>query len=353
MSTRVVFFPTGGMGDASARTRLYYYLPLLATRGIKAHVTSYSYHRNVVMPEAKRRWTWERLWLEVLAMRTLMRLLFADVVWFQKLSVRPWALHLAKLLGKRVVYDLDDAVYLKPPEGPGKSGHPIEVHDENRRIVENILTSARAVTVSGRSLAGFAGQFASDVTIIPTCVGQVAERPSTAPDPAVIVWVGAPENLRYLLAIEDVLLRLQKEFSGLVIRLITSRLQDTPRIRYEHIVWSLKAEAEWIPQSTVGIAPLADDDWCRAKMNYKALVYLSHGVPAIVTPGGFPLDRFTEEKSILVARSHEDWYRHLRRVIEQPDLRQQLASGGLDVLRTNFTAAANVESFTAALLGQD
>ena len=351
MAKRVVFFPGGGMGDASARTRLYYYLPALNADRISYHVASYSFHRNVLNERGRLRSPLHRLWLELLSARTFMRVLFCDTVWFQKLSPRPWMLTLARVLGKRIVYDLDDAIYLKPPEGEGRDGHVIESHDKNRRVIENIMRRASVVTVSGEAIANFARQYARDVRLLPSLVGEVAVSPSLAPDPPVIVWVGAPENFRYLLDIEDVLQRLQDETPGLVIRLITSTLADRPRFHYEHIPWSLAAEAEWIPHSTVGVAPLADDEWCRAKLNYKALVYMSRGVPAVVSPGGFPLEAFEEGESVLVARSAENWYHHLKFVIERPEQRARLSKHGLDVLRKAFTADVHVREFEDVLTG--
>ena len=151
-------------------------------------------------------------------------------------------------------------------------------------------------------------------------------------------WV-APENQRYLREIEQVLARLQGEIPDLEVWIVTSReMNPAPRFRYRFIPWSREAEAAAIPQFTVGIAPLADDPWCRAKMNYKALVYMGYGVPAVVTPVGFPVEEFADGQSVLLARTNDDWYRQLKELLINPKRRDELAQEDWMRIRRRFTA---------------
>jgi hypothetical protein len=350
----VLFVPAGGLGNASARTRVYAYLPQLKALGIRFHIASYTYHRYDMAGVGKKRLNiFRKLWLELLPLRSLAAFLRADILFFQKKSIKLWMVRLGKMLKKRIIYDLDDALYLKPPAASASTdSHQIEYDDEFLPRLKWILRSCDLALVSGEELARFAGQYAKRVKILPSVFAFVPGRGPILPSPPVIGWVGAPENQRYLRDIEPALMRLQGEKPEVEVWLITSHLMDPPpRFKFRHIPWSVTAEMETIPRFTVGIAPLADDPWCRAKMNFKALVYLSYTVPAVISPIGFPMQEFEEGRSILAARTQDDWYRLLKEMIDNPERCMNLALEGMAVVLDKFTAKARAKEFVEALTG--
>lgn len=343
MAERVVFFPAGGWGNGSARTRLYYYLESLAAAGVNSHIASYTYHRygKAAAPDFL-----SKLWLELLPLRTLILALRADVLWFQKFALPGWAMQLARLLGKRVVYDLDDAIYLPHPTESANAA-------SDRRKLMGILHCADQVVVSGAEIAESVRSVNRSVEIIPTVVDRLSARPSLPRTPPVIGWVGAPENQRYLRRVEGAIQRLQSERPEVEVWIITSRPADPPpRFRYRFIPWSREAETEFVPQFTVGLAPLDDDPWCRAKMNYKSLVYMSHGVPAVVSPIGLPVEDFRHGESVWYARGEDEWLAALREALGDRPKRDAVAREALRVLAGKYTAAAQAERWLTLLLGR-
>jgi glycosyltransferase involved in cell wall biosynthesis len=348
----VLFLGTGGLSNASARARAFAYLPYLEKYGLRGFVGSYVYHRHLHRASEKRGLC-AKLALELVPLRTAFNFLSARTLWFHRLSYTRWQVRLGKWLGKRIVYDLDDAVYLTPlPETAVRVEHVPEVNSQKRERCEWIMKRADVVLVSGNELASYARQHSSNVRILPSVVPSVASGPSPSANPPVIGWVGAPENQRYIWDIEDVLVRLQEERPALEVWLVTSRLTDPPpRYRHRLFPWSLAAEAEFIPQFTVGIAPLRDDPWCRAKMNFKAIVCLGHGVPVVVSPTGLPLAEFADGRSVSVANSPEEWYLCLKQILDNPARRNDLAAAGLDVIRHRFSAEARAGEFAEAVRG--
>jgi glycosyltransferase involved in cell wall biosynthesis len=340
VAERVVFFPAGGWGNGSARTRLYYYLEALAAAGVNYHIASYTYHRYDGARSPS------KLWLELLPLRNALAVLRADVLWFQKFALPGWAIRVAKLLGKRVVYDLDDALYLPHPTESASA-----VRDREKLL--RILRCADQVVVSGPEIAEFVRPVNASVEIIPTVVERLAESPSSPLAPAVIGWVGAPENLRYLMRLEGAIQSLQSERPELEVWIVTSRPADPrPRFRYRFVPWSRDVETALVPQFTVGLAPLDDDPWCRAKMNYKAMVYMSHGVPAIVSPVGFPVEDFRHGESIWYARDEDEWMNALREALDDRGKRDAVAREALRVLAGKYTVAARAERWLTTLLGR-
>ena len=347
MSKRVLMIPGGGMDNGSARTRMYSYLHELAARGLKVFVASYTYHKYD-RPGAQPLRGWRRLILELVPLRGWLELLRADIVWHQKFSGSPLLLALASLLGKRIVYDLDDAIYLPTPFTESNAVWT----EKQRHSVGHAMRRASAVVVSGEEIAAFARQFNRNVRIIPTVVETTAGTPSSPSDKLVIGWVGAPENQRYLMRLEDILLRLQQELPELEVWIVTSKLiSPPPRFRHKFIPWSRQAEAETVPQFTTGLAPLDDTEWCRAKLNYKALVYMSFGVPAIVSPVGFPMADFAAGESVRYARNDEEWYTAIKDMILDRAARDCLALNALRTLNEKYTARSHADDLTAVLTG--
>ncbi len=265
----------------------------------------------------------------------------------------PWMLRWGKRLKKRIIYDFDDAIYLKAPDSSTLSKpHVVETDEKFKSQLDMMLTYADLVLVSGDKLYRQASERAKSVRILPSVISEIAEIPSIPNATPVIGWVGAPENQHYLRKIEDVLVRLTDEYPNLEVWLITSQpMERPPRYRHKFIPWSLSREAEMIPRFTLGIAPLHDDAWCRAKMNFKAVIYMSYGVPAVVSPVGFPINEFEDGHSVLLARTKEDWYRYMKSLLADSSQRDLIATGGIDVVRRRFWAPARVAEFAAALRG--
>ncbi|MDD5088332.1 MAG: glycosyltransferase, partial [bacterium] len=226
-------------------------------------------------------------------------------------------------------------------------------HAERAEKLDWILARADAVLVSTPPLEDYAKRIARDVRRLPSVFAEIAERPSAWHEPPVIGWVGGPENQRYLRVIEPVLMRLQREHPSLEVWIVTRELMNpAPVYRHKFWPWSLEAEQTIIPRFTAAVAPLDEDEWCRAKMNFKALVCTSRGVPCVTSPVGFPLSEFEENRSALTARTEDDWYRHLKTLIADPTRRNEIANEGLRVMRERFTAAARVGEFATALRGR-
>jgi hypothetical protein len=347
----IFFVPAGGIANASARTRVYAYLPFLKEYNFRWHVASYTYHKYDA-PARSKNWM-KKIWLEFLPLRNLSAFLRADTLYFQKKSSSPWMLCWGKRLKKRIIYDFDDAIYLKAPDASTLSKpHSIEIDEVFKPHFDRMLSQADIVLVSGDELYQKALEQTKSVIILPSVISEIAQKPSIPNATPVIGWVGAPENQRYLRDIEDVLVRLTDEYSNLEVWLITSRpMNPPPRFRHRFIPWSLARENEMISRFTLGIAPLHDDSWCRAKMNLKAVIYMSYGVPAVVSPVGFPINEFEDGHSVLLARTNDDWYHHIKNLLTNASQRDLIAVGGLDVVRRRFYAPVRVSEFAAVLRG--
>ena len=99
-------------------------------------------------------------------------------------------------------------------------------------------------------------------------------------------------------------------------------------VRYRQVTWTIDGELEVLRGFTIGIMPLQDTVWERGKCGFKLLQYMACGVPVIGSPVGVNIDIIEDGINGFLADSLEEWRSKLERLIQDPELRQNLAARG-------------------------
>lgn len=228
----------------------------------------------------------------------------------------PHQIEVAQALGQKIIVDVDDFYHdLHPANNAYKTTDPEVNKVRNRDIYEQIIRSADMLIVSTPELMNFYGGWNKNVRMIRNSVypSQFTKREVTREKP-VIGWVGALgyrsgdiETLRTWLPdfLEDNDLIFQHsghvpshgdfaEQSGInPERLRTLPMQ--PMNRY-HLLF----------QMDIGLVPLNDIPFNRAKSFIKGLEYAASGIPFVAQ--ALPeYEKLWEDGVGLVAVSPEDW----------------------------------------------
>lgn len=190
------------------------------------------------------------------------------------------------------VYDLDDGLPWDHGGLPGL-GHWY------KRLVPRSLVARRAameadrMIVGNATLAEWAQRWCPDIRLIPTCIEPSDYAPKRSwelQDPPVIGWIGSPATEHYLTDIAPALGEVHRR-TGAVLRIISGagRLERTLAGFATRSAWFPGSEhqlAEW----DVGLMPLRDGVYERAKCGYKLLQYAATGLPAVASPVGVNRD---------------------------------------------------------------
>lgn len=146
-------------------------------------------------------------------------------------------------------------------------------------------------------------------------------------------WSGAPSNLSYLESLEPMLAKILRQYpqSELVVLCGKPPAFQT-KIPFTHIPWTPGCETNVVPEFDIGLLPLPFDDFSQGKSPIKALQYLASGLPIIASPLAGTLEIAQKSPSVLLAKSPEEWKKHLSVLISAPSARQD--SGNLS--RVNF-----------------
>jgi len=242
-----------------------------------------------------------------------------DVVWLNRdmLEGDPrWERRLIEA-NPRVVFDVDDAIYMTD-----RRGHFAQV-----------CAAASLVIAGNETLAAEARRHGRRVAVVPTVIDTAKHRLSAQTlghsRPLRLGWCGSDLSIRRtLLPALPMLAALQRRH-GFRLTIMSRPRPDLPAEGplWDFVEWSPEHEyalAEWFD---VGIMPLADEPYLRAKCGCKLLQYMASGLPAIASPVGVNAEFLAASGAGIAAGDPASWESAIIRLAD-PGLRQELGRRG-------------------------
>lgn len=228
---------------------------------------------------------------------------------------------LSKIMKRKYIYDFDDAIWLPNYSDSNAKFQWVKSYWK----VKYCIKWANRVTVGNTYLAEFAKHYNANVSIIPTTIdmnhhNQLVDYDKT---PLVIGWTGSHSTIHYLDNILPVLRKLEEEYD-FIFAVISDKKPafDLKSLRY--IKWEKKSEINELAKFSIGIMPLKEDKWSKGKCGFKALQYMSMGIPCVISPVGVNNQIVEHEKNGFLASTNEDMYSYLVRLMEDKELRKRI-----------------------------
>jgi hypothetical protein len=244
--------------------------------------------------------------------------------------LEPRALRLARearVRGAAVVWDDDDYLAAIP-----KGAHNYRLwrsFDGQRRLTDKrrLLRAAELVTAPSPYLADrLREEGAAETAVLPNCVPDALLQSRRVPRPRVTIgWLAGLEHQIDVdrLPIVPALQRLLDERDDVD---VVGFGVDLPLRgeRYLHVPFvALQELTRHLALLDVGIAPLADIEFNRARSDIKLKEYAAARVPWLASPIG-PYARFGEQEGVLLV-TDDCWHEELTRLIDKPRDRRKLA----------------------------
>jgi glycosyltransferase involved in cell wall biosynthesis len=341
---KAVFFLLDGETNASSRQRVLQYFRLLRRHGIQPiasrPVPETVYQRLV---EHGRHTTGAKaaFYGMFLAQRTLdvLRADRFDVAVIQRDLFPfgpPWLERLLSARNARLVYDTDDATYLRPGFTPDTAFQRLRRFDK----VADVVAAARWVSVATEPIAAWARRHNPNVSVVPmavdVCEYQHARRVADATrgaGPTVIGWAGTSGGLRYLHSLAPTL-RAVAARHDIVVRVISGGFRDVclPGLAVDARPWRPSTGLAEMASFDIGVVPLDDTPFEQAKFPFKLLQYLALGVPSVSARVGTAESLVDEGESGLLAGSAAEWRERLESLIVDTSLRRRLAASGRETV---------------------
>lgn len=271
-----------------------------------------------------------------------------DAVILQRKLLPRWAVALVRRRVRRLLFDFDDAVWLR--DSYSAKGF----YDPKRAARFRATMRACDQVIAGNPyLAEEARKFvpAERVRVIPTCV-DVARYPLASHSnagPLRLVWVGSASTLKGLERFAPTLSAIGRALPGARLKLICDRFAEFPGLTVERCVWNEAAEASEIAAADVGIGWVPDDPWSRGKCGLKVLQYQAAGLPVVANAVGVQATFVRDGETGFRATTADEWVNAVRALASDADLRARLGAVGRKQVEERYSVEAGGKLWLEAL----
>lgn len=254
---------------------------------------------------------------------------------------------ITKVIRLKVIYDFDDAIWLEDPEEAGTIKSKLKWKSK----VAQICKWSWKISTGNAYLSDFAKRYSSSVVVNPTTIDtEYLHNPglyASLVEPHVkmtIGWTGTHSTLIYLNSLIPVLENLEKKYDFTFL-IIANQPPHFKLKSLKFLKWSKRTEIEDLLKIDIGIMPLTDDEWSRGKCGFKALQYMSLGIPALVSPIGVNQVIVDHEINGFHCKRLTDWYKHLSELLINNELRKKLGENGRNKVVENYSVLSNSGNF--------
>jgi glycosyltransferase involved in cell wall biosynthesis len=346
----IVPYPTGKA--PSQRFRFEQYYPLLASKGIHHDIKPFL--SNAV---------WEILYkpgrfhLKALGIVSglfrrfalLFRLKSYDFIFIHREAtpIGPafFEFIASRILRKKIIYDFDDAIWI-PNYSEANSFFSFLKGYKN---VKHICRYAFKISCGNEFLCDFARTYNTNVVYNPTTIdtehyhNTVNKHQNEKP---VIGWTGSHSTIRYISEILPVLRKLEVDFD-FTFKVISDLKPEFELKSLEYIKWNKNSEIEDLLTFNIGIMPLKNDKWANGKCGFKALQYMSLGIPALVSPVGVNTRIVDHGINGFVCANDSDWEQALRNLLSNRELLLEMGKRTREKIESHYSVRSNATNFIA------
>jgi glycosyltransferase involved in cell wall biosynthesis len=343
-------YPTEG---ASNRYRVEQYLSYLKTAQIKCSLRPF-WSSCAYKILYKPRHYFKKLFFLIIGtisrILDLIRVMNYDVVFIHREAYPiggPFFETILSIRRKPFIFDFDDAIFLP---ASSRTNNFIE-RFKNPNKVAKIIEMSRYVIAGNHYLLDFALQYNRYVSIIPTPIDTQRYYPEVKKcnDEIVIGWIGSVTTLGFLDSMRDIFIKISKQFSRVKFKIVGGHFFIDSLSNIISKPWSLEEEIEDLRTFDIGIMPMPDNQWTRGKCGFKAILYMSMGIPCVCSPVGVNKEIITDGVNGFLADTKDEWIGKLSLLIENPQLRQRIGLAGRKTVEERYSVKVNVPKFLEIL----
>lgn len=343
--SRLLFLTPNPIESASERYRIYQFLPYLERAGFECTVRPFAFralHRAI----RAERFAPKLLYAPLCYARRAFELAaishYDAVVVHRGIFPFPWSGIERRLVYGRakVIFDFDDAIYIGHQDS-ATVRYSWMYKLKYGPAVNEILGQCAHVIVGNALLAEHARKFNLHFSVIPTVVDlerYTYHPPRPATGMLTIGWVGSRSTSPYLLEIEPALRRLSEAHPGkLRFRIYGHPQRELNLPNFESLPFSLSSEMEDLRTIDIGIMPMPDNEWTRAKCAFKAIQYMALGIPTVASPVGMAAEVVQPGVNGLWARTSGEWFEALNHLVYDAGLRRRFAEEGRKTVEARYS----------------
>ncbi|MDD5439156.1 MAG: glycosyltransferase family 4 protein [Candidatus Omnitrophica bacterium] len=337
---KILFVVSGTRRVAASRYRVYQYLPAFERLGVDCRVMSSISDRatdlSIRSPEFK---TAMRLaYYGLLFFERFFRFwliffgaFFADIIFLQRATFPFGLARLLRLTRKKIVFDIDDAIYL--PDTQDQSALTAYKAFIKEREIRDILGVSDCIIVENNYIKGYVKRYCSNVHKIPGPID--TERYCPLPpearkgqDCVVIGWIGSPATTGYLHLLDNVFGELVRRVANVRIVLIGAGSYNVLEGIIVKKPWRYETEVADLQEFDIGLMPMPDNEWTKGKLGCKMLQYMALGIPPVVSYTPTNAELIQDRVNGFLISKAEEWVDVLSMLIRDVSLRHTIGDAG-------------------------
>lgn len=257
----------------------------------------------------------------------------------------------ARLFQKKIIYDFDDAIWIPATTANTRGLGWLKNHGK----VASICKWAHTVTVGNDFLAAYSRQYCRNVKVIPTVVDTVNVHnrlQDQNTDKPGIGWTGTFSTLKYLDLVLPALQELQEKYP-FKFTVIADRDPGLPLKNYRFIPWNREREADDLLNFHIGLMPLYDDELSKGKCGFKAIQYMSLGIPAVVSPVGVNTEIVEDGVNGFVCEKQDEWFNKLELLLKDTNLRKKMGAEARHKIENAYSVTSSKALFLSLFSSGD
>lgn len=253
---------------------------------------------------------------------------------------------LAKVLGKKIIYDFDDAIWLTDRASETRIARVLKW----RQKVPVVCRLAYRVSAGNEYLCAFARNYCKRVVLNPTTIDinhhQISKaHPARQSGLLTIGWTGTHSTLKYLELLAPVLRQIGHKYPFVDFVVISDVAPNFKLDRLRYIPWNLKHEIRDLSSIDIGVMPLPDDEWSKGKCGFKILQYMALRIPSVCSRVGANIEIVRHGENGFLCATEEEWLHHLSALIESEPLRSTLGDKGYYTVLERYSVDSNARTF--------
>jgi glycosyltransferase involved in cell wall biosynthesis len=283
--------------------------------------------------------------------RLLFELRKADVVFIHREAAQlgpplfEWII--AKVLRKNYIYDFDDAIWLPNYSESNARFHRLKAYWK----VNYCMKWAGIITAGNEYLANYARKFNQNVTVIPTTIDTNNYHNQTIDyedERLTIGWTGSHTTMQYLDFLVPIIRDLERKFD-FEFRIISNIKPDFEIHSLRFIPWNKETEIQELLKIKIGVMPLVKDQWSSGKCGFKALQYMSLGIPTVLSPVGVNTELIQSHRNGIHANTSEEWLAALTELLTDAALRKRIGKAGQQRVRDVYSVQSQLSTYLKIL----
>lgn len=230
---------------------------------------------------------------------------------------------ISRVFRKKMIFDFDDSIWKMDIANENKIASFLKQPSK----IAKICKWSYKVSAGNDYLAEYARQYNSNTFVVPTIVdteGYHNRIQNQDAEKVNIGWTGSNTTIKYLDVIVPAIKRLEEKYD-FTFYVIADKDPHLDLKSFQFIPWNKATEIEDLIRFHIGLMPLNNDEWEKGKCGFKAIQYMSLGVPAIATSIGVNQNIIEDGVSGFLILDNADWEEKISLLIENKNLRQSMS----------------------------